>query len=108
MENDKIKKIAEASRRPIPKIVASYKLLGTDGQWYSPLGFPLGVSSTGESRLEGYGITINGAIVGNLASSKEEMEFIHNERQNKTIQNFYLALKKMTESKLQSQADYWL
>jgi hypothetical protein len=46
--------ILAAARKPCPDIVECFELLGTDGKWHSPYGFPFGVHSTGDRRSIGF------------------------------------------------------
>jgi N12 class adenine-specific DNA methylase len=107
--NERLMRIAEASREPLPEIVPVYSLKGTDGKWHRPAGFPFGVSSTGERRLDGYAIrNSQGATVGTLEQSEQAVKDNFKKAQDKKVSDFYKQLLEMPEERIKSQEEYWL
>lgn len=110
MQANLIERILSAARRPMPQIVESFQLLGTDGKWYSGLGFPRGVDSAGERRSIGFVFrdSKSGCTFGIGAKSREELEQRHNSSQDKQAEQFRDLLVAMAPDEFASQVSYWL
>ncbi len=107
--NERLMKIAEASRKPEPDVVPIYRLKGTDGKWYRAGGFPLGVNSTGEKKLEGFAVrTDQGTTVGKMEPTREAVLASWKKGQDANVKDFYERLLEMDEGQIRSQEAYWL
>lgn len=103
------RQIAEASR-PFPlEIVEVRELKGSNGKWYRPGGFPSGVTSTGETRVSGYGyLSRDGTLVGQKHPTAEAARIAQQERQDANVEEFYQQLLGMSPKELERQRADWL
>lgn len=103
-----INQIAEASRKPAPTVVPSVESKGSDGKWYAG-DFPIGVNSTGETRIRGYVIrTEQGTTVGTVEKTPEAVRARVQRIHDKDVEDFRQHLEKEPDERLASQARYWL
>ena len=89
-------------------VVPSTQLKGSDGNWYSPQGFPLGVKSTGEKRIDGYVYeSPDGRTFGKLYATEAEAKDALNKTLNSKIDDFKKSLSESDDNRLNSQNEFW-
>jgi hypothetical protein len=101
--------ILKAARKPCPELVESRRLKGTDGKWYSWCGFPDGVHSTGEVRVDGFVCRDpDGTTYGRCFPTREAATAFHDAYEDKNAADFRNSMEQGTDERLAEQAEYWL
>jgi hypothetical protein len=98
---------AEAKKRPFVNVQQFNDLMGTDGKFHGPNGFPMGVEFTGETKPY-WVFTQNGNSFGKRYASMPEVLEALAIRNNVKSASFARDLMDMTDERLQEQAAYWL
>ena len=103
-----IEDIVTAARRPMMDVTKVIRLKGTDGKWHNASGFPVGVKSTGESKVIGYAGSRNGIKYGKIEPTKEALIERMTKTQERADNQFREELNKMSSKRLREQTAYWL
>lgn len=107
-----IGRILAASRKPCAPIVACKQLLGSDGNWYSCHGFPIGVNMTEPSQLRiigyAYEDPINGTTYGTRQPDAETLRAKWEARQDSDASELRAFLLSACVEQFASQIAYWL
>lgn len=106
-----IDRIIAVARKPVPEIRESRQLLADNGQWYSPLGFPLGVRMVepAQIRVVGYVyVSHEGTTYGTRHASRDEAIAKWEAYQDRQAAEFRQVLDESTDQRVQEQAAYWL
>lgn len=105
-----VEAFAKQERAQRLKVVPSYKLQGDDGNWYTAFGFPRGVKSTGERRLERWAFqaTDGTTHAQEVYKTKEEAEAFQEAHTRKAVAEFAEHMATMTDAELVNHAAYWL
>jgi len=99
----------EQSERNMDEGVQRFELMGTDGKWHGPAGFPIGVTMTGEKR--GYWVSYSrclGTTAGKRFDSKEAFEAHKTAHIERDRAEFKANLDQMDETRLLCQFQYWV
>lgn len=100
---------AADDRTPMPRIVPVIHIRGSDGKYYGPLGFPTGVTSTGETKIMGYcWQDRDGVRYGERAASEEELIDRHNTQRGIDHANFVREMSKRPLRDLPDAWRYWM
>lgn len=97
-----INDIVAAARNKDLEPVEHFELLGSDGKWRRPGGFPIGVKATGERRSIGFN------AVGKWFKTKEEALAGIEEYQQKQDSELRSTLESSSDDDLKEHAQYWL
>ncbi len=105
----KIETIITDSQKPIPQIVPSVRLKGSDGEWYGIGGFPEGVKNTGEKRTDGYVyLSSDGTPVGKRFATEEEARNAAESRKRFNDAELRRELEGFSDERLQEFYDFWV
>lgn len=106
-----IDRIVTASRKPEPKVVPVVMGKGTDGKWYRARGntLPIGVSTTGETRIDGYVFEdAQGTTYGTIKPTAEELLEGWRKAQDRDAEEFRRLLRDKSDADLEKTAEHWL
>ena len=93
---------------PPLEIVRRQDTLYSDGQWYGPLGVPLGVADTDTHREFFVALTADGTTVGEKHQTREHAEQTQQTLSDNRVDEFYDTLCAMTDEQVAAQSKYWL
>ncbi len=105
-----INRIVGAARKPMPDIRPVTRSLGTDGNWYSMGGMPIGVSTTGETKSIGFAFANKdtGGVFGAVEKTRQALIDRFMARQDSNDAELRQELEKSSDERLQEQAAFWL
>jgi len=109
-KQETIDAIVQAARPATPDIVPSIELSGSDGGWYGLIGFPTGVTYTGEKKIVGWVFRRkdDGCTYGKRYESETAAREAWDAYVSRQDGKFRADLQGMTLDGLAEQAAHWL